>query len=88
MLQLSKLIDRPIDLLKIDTEGMETIILEDVERSGKLSLVARLAIEFGLNESEESTRFSPLLTFLNETDSVMKSTREPVVHQAFFNRSP
>jgi FkbM family methyltransferase len=63
-LRLSKLIDRPVDLLKIDTEGMETVILEDVERSGKLGLVARLAIEFGLNESEESIRLSPLLTIL------------------------
>jgi FkbM family methyltransferase len=68
MLQLSKLIDRPVDLLKIDTEGMEAIILEDVERCGKLGLVARLAIEFGLNESEGSTRLSPLLTILERNE--------------------
>lgn len=63
--RLSRLLDqRPIDLLKIDVEGMDIAVLEDLESSLRLDLVARVVVEYGLNESAESRRLSPLLTIL------------------------
>lgn len=44
--RLSTLFDRPVDLLKVDVEGMEVVVLEELERTGKFDLVARVAVEF------------------------------------------
>ncbi len=43
---LSSLIPANIDLLKIDVEGMEWEIMDDLEASGAIAGVQRLAIEY------------------------------------------
>jgi FkbM family methyltransferase len=44
--RLSAWIDKPVDLLKIDVEGAEGAILEDLVAAGKHSLVKQMIIEF------------------------------------------
>jgi len=44
--KLSGWLDRPVDLLKLDVEGMASRVLEDLAESGKLALVHEVIIEF------------------------------------------
>lgn len=43
--QLSGLLDRPVDLLKMDIEGGEHAVLPELDRSGALDMVRRLVVE-------------------------------------------
>jgi len=44
--RLSDHVTEPVDFLKVDIEGAELIVLDDLESSGKLPLVGRMAIEY------------------------------------------
>ena len=44
--RLSEHLTEPVDFLKVDIEGAERVVLDDLEGSGKLRLVARMAIEY------------------------------------------
>ena len=44
--RLSSFIDRTVNLLKIDVQGAETKVLEDLKKTGKLDLVNDMIIEF------------------------------------------
>ena len=35
-----------VDFLKVDVEGAEQIVIEDMERAGKLESIARMAVEY------------------------------------------
>jgi len=61
---LSKYLDSEVDFLKIDVEGMEMAVIEDLEREGKLSLVRETAIEYHHHISSGDDAFSRLLTIL------------------------
>jgi len=43
---LSDYIDRPVDLLKLDVEGAEGLVLEDLEKTGKIKDIKEMLIEF------------------------------------------
>ncbi|HEY1369303.1 MAG TPA: FkbM family methyltransferase [Gaiellaceae bacterium] len=43
---LSSLLDEPVDFLKLDVEGAEHDVLADLEQSGKLALIERMACEY------------------------------------------
>lgn len=43
---LSDYIDKPVDLLKLDVEGAEGLVLEDLEKNGKMKLIKEMFIEF------------------------------------------
>ena len=60
-LRLSALLDRPVDLLKVDVEGMDIVVLEELERSGKFDLVARVVVEYGLHATPDPDTVSSLL---------------------------
>ncbi len=59
--RLSSRIPAHVDLLKIDVEGMEWAILDDLEQADALSRVDRLAIEYHHHLPEESDRLSEFL---------------------------
>jgi FkbM family methyltransferase len=44
--RLSKHMSEPVDFLKIDIEGAERVVLDELEQAGKLPLVGRMAIEY------------------------------------------
>lgn len=43
---LSDYIDRPVDLLKLDIEGSEGLVLEDLEKTKKMKFIKEMIIEF------------------------------------------
>lgn len=62
---LSSLLDQPVDLLKLDIEGMESQVLH--EAKDKLSLVKELLIEFHPKASNTWQDFSKFLTNMGFT---------------------
>lgn len=43
--KLSTYIDREVDFLKLDIEGAEQVVLEDLEQSGKINFISAMSIE-------------------------------------------
>jgi|SRR5215813_978169 len=62
--RLSGLITGPIDLLKLDVEGMEGPVLQDLADSGKLSLVQEAIIEVHHNLSNSPATLGHILQVL------------------------
>jgi hypothetical protein len=44
--RLSKHLTEPVDFMKIDIEGAERVVLDELEQAGKLPLIRRMAIEY------------------------------------------
>ena len=44
--RLSEHVTEPVDFLKVDIEGAERVVLDELEQAGKLALVGRMAIEY------------------------------------------
>jgi FkbM family methyltransferase len=44
--QLSSYITKPVDLLKIDIEGAERVVLEDLKKNKKLSFIKEIVLEY------------------------------------------
>jgi FkbM family methyltransferase len=62
--RLSEYIDREVDFLKMDVEGAEGDILEEVSGRGKLSLVRRMVIEFHHHITKDRDVLSRILGLL------------------------
>lgn len=60
--KLSDFIKEPIDLLKLDVEGAEGEVLEELERESKLGMISRMIIEFHIRDGRNEY---PLSTFLS-----------------------
>jgi FkbM family methyltransferase len=63
---LSSQIESEVDLLKLDVEGSEAEVLEEVAASGKLSLVREMLIEYHHNIPGNDGRFSAFLALLED----------------------
>jgi len=67
--KLSPFVDRPVDLLKIDVEGAEYMILEELASTGKLALINNMIIEYHhhlFNPSED--KLSSFLKILEDNN--------------------
>jgi FkbM family methyltransferase len=62
--RLSEHLAEPVDFLKIDVEGAESVVMQDLEESGKLRLVRRMAIEYHHHLDPGEDGLSPLLAVL------------------------
>jgi FkbM family methyltransferase len=62
--KLSNYVDRKVDFLKLDVEGAEREVIEDLANSGKLKMIERMFIEYHLHMSEAHDAFSKLLGIL------------------------
>jgi FkbM family methyltransferase len=62
--RLSDHITEAVDFLKIDVEGAEGVVMEELEESGKLELVRRLAVEHHHHLDPEEDGLSRLLAAL------------------------
>jgi FkbM family methyltransferase len=62
--RLSQHVTRPVDFLKIDIEGAERVVIDDLERSGKLRLVKTMAIEYHHHLDADEDSLSGLLAAL------------------------
>jgi len=63
---LSKYIDEEVDFLKIDIEGAELEVIEELINARKLSYVKQMVIEYHHHIVRESDVFSKLLRFLED----------------------
>ena len=64
--RLSNYLDEKVDFLKLDIEGTEQFVLEEIE--GCLGLVDRMFIEFHYTYGDDSNRLAPLLALLDRND--------------------
>lgn len=63
---LSKYIDRQVDFLKMDIEGSEFDVIEELNSSGKLRRIKQMAIEYHHNIPEEPGMLSRFLKLLED----------------------
>jgi FkbM family methyltransferase len=64
--RLSSYITREVDLLKLDIEGAEMLVLEELARSGKLGLIKEMIIEYHHHMDRRCDNFSRFLAILEE----------------------
>ena len=62
--RLSHFINREVDLLKLDIEGAELMVLEDLAGNGKLSLIREMIIEYHHHMDQNGDEFSRFLAIL------------------------
>lgn len=63
---LSSFIDGEVDFLKLDVEGAEMAVLEEVARSGKLRLIREMAVEYHHHMAPTEDCFSEMLRLLED----------------------
>ncbi|MFH0798838.1 MAG: FkbM family methyltransferase [Pseudomonadota bacterium] len=59
--RLSDYVDREIDLLKLDIEGMEAVVIQDLADNDKLKFIKEMVIEVHYEENELEGNFSKLI---------------------------
>ena len=64
--RLSDYLTRPVDFLKIDIEGAERAVIEDLARNGKLSLIKQIAMEYHHHVRDDAEALSPILRILED----------------------
>jgi FkbM family methyltransferase len=60
--KLSTYIDRPVDLLKMDIQGVEGVVIRELDESGKLHLIKEIIMEYHPNKQN---KVWPTLSLLN-----------------------
>jgi FkbM family methyltransferase len=64
--RLSKWIEEPVDFVKLDVEGAELEVLEELAASGRLGAIDQMVVEYHHHFDPESDRFSRFLALLEE----------------------
>ena len=64
--KLSRYIDGPVDLLKLDVEGAEFDVMTDLKSSGKLSQIRRMVIEYHHKIGGQPSCMAKFLALLEE----------------------
>jgi FkbM family methyltransferase len=83
---LSKHIDEEVDFLKIDIEGVELEVIEELSNSGKLSYVKQMIIEYHHHIIRESDDFSRMLSILEDSGfgyQIESHLRRPLKREQF-----
>jgi FkbM family methyltransferase len=62
--KLSQYIDREVDFLKVDVEGAEGLIFDDLHSSGKLNLIRAMVVEYHHHIDSETDNMSRILWIL------------------------
>jgi FkbM family methyltransferase len=70
VVQLSRYIDGPVDLLKLDVEGAETAVLKDLAQSGKLTEIRQAIVEFHPHKGQPENKLDECIGLLQERFSV------------------
>ena len=63
---LSSYITEPVDLLKMDIEGSEHVVIDELARSGKLRLIKRIVIEYHHNMRPDEPGLAGFLGVLEQ----------------------
>jgi FkbM family methyltransferase len=62
--QLSTYIDKNVDLLKMDIEGGEGIVFEELDRSGAMRRIREIVFEYHVNPKNSSNNLSKIVAIL------------------------
>ena len=65
-LRLSSFVTEPVDLVKMDIEGAELCVMEDLAQTGKLLMIKQIVLEYHHHLSAEENRLARLLALLEE----------------------
>ena len=63
---LSSFIERDVDLLKMDVEGVELNVLQELHRGDKLKFVKHMIVEFHRDRTNENNRLGTMLSLLED----------------------
>jgi FkbM family methyltransferase len=63
--RLSSFIDEPVDMLKLDIEGAEQAVLEDLVAASKLHLIREMVVEYHHHIAPEESSLGDLLALLD-----------------------
>jgi FkbM family methyltransferase len=66
VVRLSGYIDRPVDFLKLDIEGAEPVVLEDLAKTSKLQMIRQMTIEYHHHITPEEDSLSGFLKVLED----------------------
>jgi FkbM family methyltransferase len=83
---LSQYVDREVDFLKMDVEGTEQSILEELHHAGKLSHIQQMVIEYHHHIVSDEDAFSKLLELLETSGfgyQVAANMRRPLQGPVF-----
>lgn len=76
--RLSDYIEEPVDYLKVDAEGAELAVLEDLERNGKLDLIDRMGIEYHHHLEPDVDELGRFLSILERGNFGYRISRPPL----------
>jgi FkbM family methyltransferase len=84
--KLSRYIDGPVDLLKLDVEGAEFAVMTDLKCSGKISQIRRMVIEYHHKIDSQTSCMAKFLALLEEAgfEYQISGGCEPVSRQNVF----
>lgn len=77
---LSKYINSTIDLVKIDAEGTEQEIIEELEESGKIRNIRNIIIEFHPTEKQDIEKIKSILQKNKFTIEIKKDQKDKLVY--------
>ena len=77
---LSKYIVTPIDLLKMDVEGTEQEIIEELDESGKIKNIRNIIIEFHPTEKQNIEIIKDILKRNNFVIEIREESKEKLVY--------
>lgn len=66
--RLSNYIEGEVDFLKLDVEGSETEVIEDLQRENKIRLINQMAIEYHHHVEKGKDNLSKILKILEESN--------------------
>lgn len=83
--RLSDFVNGSVDLLKLDVEGSEFDVLNDLTRSGKISLIKRMVIEYHHKIGKQSSRLAKFLAILEDAgfEYQVSATCDPITRENF-----
>jgi FkbM family methyltransferase len=84
--KLSDFIDGPVDFLKLDVEGAEHHVLEDLAETGKLKSIRQMVVEYHHRMGRQKSRLAAFLRELEEAgfEYQIHASRYPVTSQSVF----
>lgn len=84
--RLSKYIEGPVDLLKLDVEGAEFEVLTDLKSSGKISQIERMVIEYHHKVGSQASCLAKFLALLEEEgfDYQISGRCDPIAQRNVF----
>lgn len=66
--RLSTYIDKPVDFLKLDIEGAESLVIKDLDENEKLKFIHEMVIEYHHHINKEEDNLSEMLAVLEDNN--------------------